>query len=192
MPTKKQKRFYDTLKEMAEREGYFPSVREIGAEMGLTSSATVHGYLARLRRNGWLAREGKSWRFAREGPGVPLMGVVPAGSPREVFRDLGEEVEVPAFMSGTGKGELMAFRVTGDSMKDAYIQEGDIVVLRRTAEAEPGRMVIALLPDSTITLKRLALKGGVHCLVPDNPDYETIRGPFRLVGRVVGVIRRYR
>jgi repressor LexA len=76
-------------------------------------------------------------------------------------------------------------------MKDAYIQEGDVVIVKRVARAEVGEMVVALLPDSSITLKRLRRNGKQYWLVPENPDYQPIRETFQLVGKVIGVLRRY-
>ena len=87
----------------------------------------------------------------------------------------------------------MGFRVQGESMKDAYIQEGDVVVVKRAQEANPGEMVVAYLQkDASITLKRLKKEEEKYCLVPENPDYTPIYEPFELLGKVVGVLRRYR
>jgi SOS-response transcriptional repressor LexA len=78
-------------------------------------------------------------------------------------------------------------------MKDAYIQEGDVVVVKRTQKANPGEMVVAYLQeDASITLKRLKKDDEKYWLVPENPDYAPIYEPFELVGKVVGVLRRYR
>lgn len=176
---------------MVIKNGYFPTVREIGKEMGLSSPATVHSYLNRLFQKGFLKRQGHSWVMVSLRSQVPVMGIVPAGSPLEIFENLGEEVTLPEWML-EGSQNLVAFRVRGDSMRDAYIQDGDIVVVKKTAKAEIGEMVVAFLSDSSITLKRLKKENSRYCLVPENPDYETLREPFQLVGKVVGVLRRYR
>lgn len=191
MLTKKQKYFLETLKEMVIKNGYFPTVREIGKKMRLSSPATVHSYLNRLFQKGFLKRKGHSWELATLFSQVPLMGIVPAGSPLEIFENLGEEVSLPEWMLERGKN-LVAFRVQGDSMRDAYIQDGDIVIVKKTAKAEIGEMVVAFLSDSSITLKRLKKDNSHYCLVPENPEYETLHEPFQLVGKVVGVLRRYR
>lgn len=191
MLTKKQKYFLEMLKKMVDQRGYFPTVREIGKRMRLSSPATVHSYLNRLSQKGKLTKQGNSWELVPDLSAVPLMGVVPAGSPLEIFEGLGEEVTLPEWMLERG-GDMLAFRVQGESMKDAYIQEGDIVIVKRTAKAETGEMVVAFLSDSSITLKRLKRERDRFCLVPENSDYKTIYDPFQLVGKVVGVLRRYR
>ncbi|MCP4156166.1 MAG: repressor LexA [bacterium] len=192
MLTKKQKDFLEKLKTMVSRKGYFPTVREIGKELGLSSSATVHAYLNRLYDRGYIQKDGRLWELIPEYANVPLVGIVPAGNPVEMFESLGEEIELPEWMVEKG-GDIIGFRVQGDSMKDAYIQEGDVVVVKRVKNADPGEMVVAYLEhDSSITLKRLKKDDQKYWLVPENPDYDPIYDPFQLVGKVVGVLRRYR
>lgn len=191
MVTKKQKLFLETLKEMVRRNGYFPTVREIGKKMGLSSPATVHAYLFRLYEKGYLKRAGRYWEIEPETTAVPLVGYVPAGSPHEIFESLGEEVELPQWMCEK-EGEVVGFKVQGHSMKDAYIQDGDVVVVKRAANAEPGEMVVALLDDLSITLKRLKKDRKKFWLVPENPEYPPIYSSFQLVGKVIAVLRRYR
>ena len=104
---------------------------------------------------------------------------------------LGEEVDIPEWMVEKG-GDVLGFRVQGESMKDAYIQDGDVVIVKRAASAEPGEMVVALLEDSSITLKRLKKEKEKYSLITENTEYESIFEPFQLVGKVIGVLRRYR
>lgn len=192
MLTRKQKEFLDKLKAIVKGRGYFPSVRDIGKEVGLSSSATVHVYLHRLLEKGYLARNGRYWELFSNFTNVPLAGIVQAGNPLEIFEPLGEEVELPEWMVEKG-GDIVGFRVQGESMKDAYIQEGDVVVVKQTQKAEPGEMVVAYMKkDASITLKRLRRDGESYFLMPENPDFEPIREPFELVGKVIGVLRRYR
>jgi repressor LexA len=197
MLTKKQKSVLEKIKALSRSNGYFPTVREIAAAAGLASPATVQAYLDRLRRRGALLKKGRAWDLPGETPSagerlaVPLVGIVPAGSPLEMFAELGDEVVLPEWLAEKG-GDIVAFRVQGQSMKDAYIQDGDLVLVKRTEQADPGQMVIARLSDGSITLKRLKRVRDVHVLVPENPDYASIAAPFQLVGRVVGVLRRYR
>jgi len=192
MLTRKQKEFLDILKEIVRKRGYFPTVREIGKMMGLSSPATVHSYLNRLFEKGYLSkRANKVWELELGSSTVPLVGIVPAGDPLEIFESLGEEIDLPEWMITAG-GDVVAFRVKGESMKDAFIQDGDVVVVKRTPNAEIGEMVVALLDDSSITLKRLKSDGKRVWLKPENIDYENIYDPFKLVGKVVGVLRKYR
>lgn len=191
MLTRRQKEFYEQLKEMVRIKGYFPTVREIGKESGLSSPATVQAYLSRLYERGYLKRAGRFWELVSHFTAVPLMGIVPAGNPVEIFETLGEEIELPSWMVEKG-GDIMGFKVRGESMKDAYIQEDDVVVVKRTSQADPGEMVIAYLKtDGSITLKRLKKEGDKYWLVPENPEYQPIYDPFELVGKVIGVLRRY-
>jgi repressor LexA len=202
MLTRKQKLILDKIREFSRRNGYFPTVREIADLAGLSSPATVQAYLGRLRRRGALRREGRAWILPGESPAaaappggrqlsVPLVGMVPAGPALEMFAELGDEVVLPEWLAEKG-GDVVAFRVQGQSMKDAYIQDGDLVLIKRAEKADPGQMVVARLLDGSITLKRLKRDGDAYVLVPENPDYASITTPFQLVGRVVGVLRRYR
>jgi repressor LexA len=221
MLTRKQMHVLDKIRDFSRRNGYFPTVREIAAAAGLSSPATVQAYLDRLRRGGALRRQGRSWELSEsqdrrplgglsesqdrrplgglaDGPEtgsgrlvVPLVGMVPAGSPLEMFENLGDEVVLPEWLAEKG-GDIIAFRVQGQSMKDAYIQDGDLVLIKRAEKADPGQMVVARLGDGSITLKRLKRDRDAYVLVPENPDYAPITTPFQLVGKVVGVMRRYR
>lgn len=190
MITGKQKRFLDILKSLVSKKGYFPSVREIGKATGLSSPATVHSYLGRLEENGYLKKDMRSWMLADDSFSVPIVGIVPAGSPLEVFESMGEEVELPGWMMEKG-GDKVALRVQGESMRDAFIREGDIIIIKKTPDADSGDMVVALLSDSSITLKRLKKRGEKVWLVPENPQYKPIYDPFTVVGMVIGVLRRY-
>ena len=191
MLTRKQKEFLDNLKEMVRTRGYFPTVREIGRMIGLSSPATVHAYLSRLGEKGYLMKKKRDWELLVASSGVPMVGIVPAGNPLQIFESLGEEIELPEWMVSTG-GDIVAFRVQGESMRDAFIQDGDVVVVKRTPSAEIGEMVVALLDDSSITLKRLKSDGKKVWLMPENTDYSNIYDPFKLVGKVVGVLRKYK
>jgi repressor LexA len=208
--TKKQKLILDRIREFSRRNGYFPTMREIAAAAGLSSPATVKAYLERMRGRGALVKKGRAWDLPESqdrrplgglpesqdrrplgGLSVPLVGVVPAGPALEMFAELGDEVVLPEWLAEKG-GDIVAFRVQGQSMKDAYIQDGDLVLIRRSDRADPGQMVVARLADGSITLKRLKRDRESYVLVPENPDYAPISAPFQLVGRVVGVLRKYR
>jgi repressor LexA len=191
MLTKKQKFFLEKVRNLSRRNGVFPTVREIARATGLSSTATIHAYLGRLRERGVLLKDGRAWELAGDRLAVPLVGMVPAGPALEMFESLGDEVVLPEWLAEKG-GDIVAFRVQGQSMKDAYIQDSDLVLIKRTDQAEPGQMVVARLGDGSITLKRLKRIQDAYILVPENPDYEPITAPFQLVGKVVGVLRRYR
>lgn len=129
---------------------------------------------------------------ARQSIGLPLYGRIAAGLPIEAIRDSSETLEVPASL--VGPGEHYALEVQGDSMTDAGIFDGDIAIIQHTGDAENGTVVVALVDDSEVTLKRLRRKGNSIALEPANPAYETrIFGPDRVTiqGRLRALIRRY-
>lgn len=123
---------------------------------------------------------------------LPMYGRIAAGTPIEALRDDSNQIDVPA--SILNRGEHYALEVEGDSMMDAGILDGDTVVIERCDGAENGTIVVALVDDSEVTLKRLRRKGHSIALEPANKTYETrIFGPDRVKvqGRLVGLIRKY-
>lgn len=123
---------------------------------------------------------------------LPLFGRIAAGTPIAALRDHSTQVDVPVHM--VQAGDHYALEVVGDSMLNAGIQDGDVVVIQRTETAENGEIVVALVDDDEVTLKRLRRKGATVALEPANPDYETrIFGPSRVKvqGRLVSLMRTY-
>ena len=123
---------------------------------------------------------------------IPMYGRIAAGTPIEALRDESNVVEVPASLMGPG--EHYALEVDGDSMVDAGIYDGDTVILERCEAADSGSIVVALIDDAEVTLKRLRRKGDSIALEPANTAYETrIFGPDRVKvqGRLVSLLRRY-
>ncbi|MCP2519809.1 transcriptional repressor LexA [Candidatus Aminicenantes bacterium AC-708-M15] len=199
MLTKKQRKILKVLEEFILKKGYSPSVRELGKELGLSSPATIHSYLLALERKGYIKRAGREIKilhtplFFKEKIEIPLVGLVPAGYPKEVFENLGENIEIPEWISrGKSKKNLFCIQVEGKSMIDAYIDDGDIVILEKANTASSGEMVLALLDDGSVTLKRLKLeKDGIY-LIPENPEFKPIKiENLKIIGKVIGVIRRY-
>jgi len=133
-------------------------------------------------------------KAANEGLAVslPLYGRIAAGLPIEALRDAGSQVEVPLTL--LGNGEHYALEVAGDSMEEAGILDGDTVIIRRGETAENGAIVVALVDENEVTLKRLRRRGNSIALEPANQRYETrIFGPDRVKvqGRLVGLLRKY-
>ena len=123
---------------------------------------------------------------------LPLYGRIAAGTPIEAFRDHSNSIDVPASILGTG--EHYALEVDGDSMVEAGIHDGDTAIIRRCDTADNGSIVVALVGDNEVTLKRLRRKGNSIALEPANAAYETrIFGPdqVQVQGRLVGLIRKY-
>ncbi|MDR0381173.1 MAG: transcriptional repressor LexA [Oscillospiraceae bacterium] len=186
----KQSEIYQFILSATARQGYPPSVREIGAAVGLRSPSTVHGYLKRLHEAGLIVRDERKTRaicVPESAPGVPILGEVTAGRPILAYeQDLGTLPYDP----GDG-GEFFALCVSGDSMVGAGILDGDYVVVRRQATARTGEIVVALLGDEA-TVKRLEIAGGAVRLLPENPAYEPIDGSdCAVLGRVTAVIRQF-
>ncbi|MBC7362394.1 MAG: transcriptional repressor LexA [Candidatus Aminicenantes bacterium] len=195
--TRRQKEILEKIQEFILEHGYAPTVRELGQMVGLSNPSAVFKHLLSLEKKGYIRREGGEVRLAQMPDAInavrlPLVGLVPAGTPREMFDSLGETVEVPAWFSGRKRGNLFCLKVTGKSMIDAYIDDGDLVVIERTDVANSGEMVVALLEDGSVTLKRLRREKDRVLLVPENPAFQPIEvKEVRIVGRVVGVIRKY-
>ena len=190
---------------MRER-GYPPAVREIGAAVGLNSPSTVHSHLAQLESAGYLRRDptkpraievcfdASSGAIAERRPTrhVPLVGEVAAGT--DVLAQENVEELVPVPEDFTGDGELFMLKVRGDSMIEAGIHDGDTVVIERSDTADNGSIVVALVENTEVTLKRLRCKGASIALEPANKAYETrIFGPdqVKIQGRLVGLMRKY-
>ena len=124
--------------------------------------------------------------------GLPMYGRIAAGLPIEAFRDAGTQVEIPVAM--VANGEHYALEVAGDSMIEAGILDGDTVIIRRGDVAENGQIVVALVDDTEVTLKRLRRRGDSVALEPANRAYEAQifpSGRVRVQGRLVALLRRY-
>ncbi len=198
--TPRQRRILEFIGETVRTRGYPPTVREIGEAVGLTSSSSVHSQLANLERKGLLRRDPTKPRAIVAEPDlprpeavvVPLLGRIAAGEPSLATESAEDFVTVPAGMAdGTNH---FALRVTGDSMVGAGILDGDVVVVRRQANADDGDVVAALLTgpaEDEATVKRLRREHGKIMLVPDNPTLSPIEmTEGRILGRVVAVLRR--
>jgi repressor LexA len=200
--TPRQQRILEFIRTTVRERGYPPTVREIGEAVGLTSSSSVHAQLENLRRKGLLRKDPSKPR-AIEVAGVrpmeatatvvPLVGRIAAGAPLLADQQIEEYLAVPAGFAGDT--EHFALRVSGDSMIEVGIHDGDIVVVRRQDVAEDGSIVAALLPgpaEEEATVKRLKRSGGRITLVPENQAMEPFDMPEggRIVGQVVAVLRR--
>lgn len=183
----KQEEIYAFLQEFRAAHGYAPTVREIGAAVGLRSTASVHHHLAALRAAGRIDYPAEKKRAISlpERPGqIPVLGVVTAGRPILAFED------VEGYLHWDEPG-CFALRVRGDSMIGAGILDGDRVVVRPQQTAESGQIVVALLGDEA-TVKRLRRDGDEIWLLPENPAYAPIDGrEATILGLVRAVVREY-
>jgi repressor LexA len=190
--TARQQRILEFIGDTVRERGYPPTVREIGEAVGLTSSSSVHSQLANLQRKGLLHKDPTKPRAIQideprvEGAVVPVLGRIAAGAPVLASEHVEEYLTVPmGFVDGV---DHFALRVTGDSMIDAGILDGDTVVVRRQDSAKTGDIVAALLPgpaEDEATVKRLRLEKGRVILVPENLALE----PFEMAdGSILGVV----
>jgi repressor LexA len=196
--TKRQQEIFDFIKRYSAKNGYPPTVRDIGKAIGLTSSSTVHAHLANLEKIGLLRRDPTKPRAMEvlvdkakkvvAPAGLPLVGRVAAGQPILADENVEEYVEVPQ-IAGGDEGEYV-LRVQGDSMKNAGILEGDYVVVHTTETARNGEIVVALMGEEA-TVKRFFKEKDHVRLQPENEALEPIRTrDVQVLGRVVGVFRR--
>ncbi len=196
--TDKQQKVLETLESFILAYGYSPTIRHLGEMLHIASPSAVFKHILSLERKGRLRRVGGEIKLASPpAPGkapaaIPLVGLVPAGHPREVFDVSEEAVDVPDWMIGRKEGNIFCTQVEGKSMVDAYIDDGDRILVERTNSASSGEMVVALLDDGSVTLKRLKLEKGRIFLMPENPEFEAIEvQELRILGRVIGVLRKY-
>ncbi|MFQ6071069.1 MAG: transcriptional repressor LexA [Candidatus Aminicenantales bacterium] len=196
--TERQKNVLRTIEDFILDHGYPPTIRKLGELVAISSPSAVFKHLLSLEKKGYLTRKRGVLKLtgfpaALEGQvRVPLVGLVPAGDPKEAFDVSGEAIEVPEWMVGRRRGNVFCIHVEGKSMVDAFIDDGDRVLIERTNTASPGEMVVALLDDGSVTLKRLRIENGNVFLVPENPEYSPIQvQELRILGRVIGVLRKY-
>jgi repressor LexA len=200
--TKRQQEIFDFIKRYSAKYGYPPTVRDIGKAVGLASSSTVHAHLSNLERIGLLRRDPAKPRAielldrAAAGvrslvrPGLPLVGQVAAGQPVLAEENIEDYVQTPSFAGGE-EGEYL-LRVKGDSMRNAGILEGDLVVVRSQDVADDGDIVVALLGEEA-TVKRFFQEADHVRLQPENETMEPIRArEVRILGKVVGLMRSIR
>jgi repressor LexA len=200
--TPRQRRILEYIRRTIHDRGYPPTVREIGEAVGLTSSSSVHAQLGNLQRKGMLRKDASKPRAIEiagtrpRGAGavtVPVVGRVAAGAPVLADEHVEEYVAVPASLAG--EEEHFALRVAGDSMIEAGIFDGDLVVVRRQDVAEDGSVVAALVPgpaEEEATIKRLRRRGTRITLVPENSNMQPFDLPSggRILGQVVAVLRK--
>jgi repressor LexA len=214
----RRRRILECIARTVEERGYPPSVREIADAVGLASTSAVHHHLIALERDGLIERGTHASRALRltsrpapmvdrgepAGSGkvtpfrmpverdtltLPVMGEIAAGQPIEAYEDAAETLAVPASMEA--RPDSYVLRVRGKSMIDALIDDGDFVIVQPQATARDGDIVVALLEDNGVTLKRYFREKDRIRLQPANAEMEPIYATeVQIQGKVVGVIRR--
>jgi len=198
--TRRQKEILDYVASHIAREGYAPTIEEIGDNFGLSSLATVHKHLANLQEKGLIKR---AWNRSRalelvptemtvRAVELPLMGRVAAGSPIEAVQST-ETIWVPEDM--VGRGNTYVLQVKGESMIEEQIRDGDYVIVEDRDTARDGEMVIALLDGENVTLKKMYREAGDRIrLQPANSQMDPLyvdAARMRIQGVVIGVLRKY-
>lgn len=198
--TPRQRAVLEFIIRFIDRNGYPPSIREMGAEFGIKSLRGVTVHLDALERKGFIRRDQGSRTIKVVQPHgsqtlsgsvkIPILGTIAAGIPLLAVENMEGEVIVPRAMLGTTE-DPFALHVKGDSMVGAHILDGDIVVIRPQQSADDGDLVAALIGEEA-TVKRLKLQNGLAFLLPANPAYDPIplQGKdCRLLGKVISLLR---
>ncbi len=198
--TSREKQILDMIKNALRTKGYPPSVREIGQAVGLSSTSTVHSYLRRLEKKGMLSRDPSKPRALEvlrakelfphpEIKVLPVLGRVAAGMPLLAVEN--QEGTLPLPEELTGHGEFFILRVRGDSMVEAGIIDGDLVVVRRQPTAENGDIVVALIDDEA-TVKRFFRENSHIRLQPENRSMAPIIvREVVILGKVTALLRKF-
>jgi repressor LexA len=204
--TSRQQTIFDFIAGIIRSRGAPPTIREIMVEFGISSTNGVRTTLAALEKKGYIRRHPRLSRgielvdFAERLPRagntleIPLLGHVAAGTPILAEENVETTLQVDRAIA-PASGELFALRVHGESMRDAGILDGDIVVARHQETAERGEIVVALIDDEA-TVKRFQRDHSEVRLLPENDNFPPIvvtgeSGEFRIAGKVVGLMRQY-
>ncbi len=196
--TQRQKEILDYITRFIERQGYEPSYAQIARHFGVSSKATIAKHVAALESRGLLSRRTEDGNFnlsvkVEEAPSdavceLPLLGRIAAGAPIDAISE-SEPIIVPRFLLGRVRPErVYALKVTGDSMIDEHICDGDIALIENRTDARDGEIVVALIEGARATLKRLFRFGTEVELRPANSQLAPIRLPAAQV-RVQGIFR---
>jgi repressor LexA len=205
--TRRQREIYDFISRFVDSHGYSPSFEEIAEGVELSSLATVHKHIGNLEAKGLLKRDYNRARSidlvkpkgqlkrafaaaAAANTALPFLGRIAAGQPIEAISNP-ETISLGDF---TGAKDVFVLEVSGESMQDEHIVDGDYVLVERTNTARDGEIVVALVNESDTTLKRIYREGATVRLQPSNARMEPIRIPAENVqvqGRVIGVLRKY-
>lgn len=200
----RQKAILDFIKAEVKDKGYPPSVREIGEAVGLASSSTVHGHLARLEKKGFIRRDPTKpraieildeefFQSSQLEPAysvrVPVLGKVTAGQPITAVENVDEYFPLPERYAHESESIYM-LTIQGDSMIEAGIHDGDYVIVRQQSTARNGDIVVAMTDENEATVKRFFKEKNYFRLQPENSSMEPIiLSDVTILGKVIGVFR---
>ena len=199
--TDREREIYNYILNAIKNEGYSPSVRDICNALNMKSTSTVHTYLERLERKGMIQKEsGKSRTLRIENEGihasstvrVPILGKVAAGMPILAVENYEGYIDFPRPSSNVTSNDMFALRIQGDSMIEAGILDGDLIIVEKRTTAEDGEIIVALVDDEA-TVKTFYREADCFRLQPENRTMEPIYVRELLVlGKVVASMRFYR
>lgn len=200
--TKRQNEILTYIKKYMVSHGYPPTIREIGADLSVSSPATIHAHLANLESKGFIKKEDTKNRaiellveneYAIKGEevvSVPLLGKITAGSPIEAIERPDEYFSLPAYLIPNNK-EVFTLLVSGTSMINAGILDGDIVIVERRNSARNGEIVVAMTDENEVTLKTFYKESGYFRLQPENDTMDPIiLDNVTILGKAIGLYRK--
>ncbi|TRM12479.1 transcriptional repressor LexA [Lentibacillus cibarius] len=201
--SKRQEAILDFIKERVSEKGYPPSVREIAEAVGLASSSTVHGHLARLESKGYIRRDPTKPRAIEvldlsdeshipreEARYAPVIGKVTAGLPITAVENIEQFVPLPGSISGGTEEKLFVLIIEGESMIEAGILDEDMVIVRQQSTAQNGDIVVAMTDEDEATVKRFFKEQDHIRLQPENATMDPLIYPnVTILGKVVGLYR---
>ena len=201
--TKRQDEILSFIKEYIVSHGYPPTVREIGKSLGVSSPATIHAHLNRLEAKGFIKKDDMKNRaiellveneFANHDDQVvevPLLGKITAGSPIEAIENPNEFFSLPAYLIPNNK-DVFTLNVSGTSMINAGILDGDIVIVQRQETAKNGEIVVAMTDENEVTLKTYYKEDGYFRLQPENDTLSPIILPnVTILGKAIGLYWKF-
>ncbi|HPF82957.1 MAG TPA: transcriptional repressor LexA [Bacilli bacterium] len=201
--TKRQEEILNYIKEYIVSHGYPPTVREIGKDLGVSSPATIHTHLNKLVEKGFIKKDSSKNRaiellveneFEDNDESiveVPLLGKITAGSPIEAIEIPDEFFSLPAYLVPSDK-EVFTLRVSGESMINAGILDGDIVIVQRQNVARNGEIVVAMNDENEVTLKTFYKEDGYFRLQPENDTMDPIiLNSVTILGKAIGLYRKF-
>lgn len=201
--TKRQEDILTYIKEYIVERGYPPTVREIGKALGVSSPATIHAHLHNLEVKGFIKKEETKNRaiellveneFLRKEENVvdvPLLGKITAGSPIEAIEQPNEYFSLPAYLLPNNK-EVFTLKVSGNSMINAGIFDGDIVIVERKNTARNGEIVVAMTEENEVTLKTFYKESNYIRLQPENDTMDPIiLNNVSILGKAIGLYRKF-
>ncbi|XJS11525.1 transcriptional repressor LexA [Aerococcaceae bacterium WGS1372] len=199
----KQLNILSCIYKAIESNGYPPTVREIGAEVGLASTSTVHGHLSRLETGGYLTRDASKTRAMELTPialevlgvspkSIPLLGRVAAGAPILAVEEAVDYYPIPPSLKHFDANDLFMLEIDGESMINAGIFDGDLITVRRQSVANNGEIVVVLTDDDEATCKRFFKRDNHYILRPENDAMDDIiLNSVQILGKVVSLYREF-